>query len=376
MATEEPEEVEAEAPAPVLPGMLAEVAGEERSLQACIDDGPIEKPRLLQWNGWQAWRKREGRRPVYTWERTPEGIAAQKAFVQREVRLWKELMKHLYGDDWRDQLDARVGDEDPPGDALAVALGEAPGIVGGPPAPPPDDSGSLGALSAGSWAALGIEDLRALALADFDPAMEALPDYESRVYRSVALLEARGAPVAEDDLQGRILRARFIMETAGQEPQEAVRTLRSSLARVLEEDDGSLLHALRAEAIVSLLSERSGGAPGGILGRLLNPSSRSASMRDASQSDAPPPGLGRPAEARSGDTSGAFAVGSARIATDPGLANRLVGGGGGRPVDGGTPIVPAGADAVSQAILELLRERRGPAQNAGPAAGAEPRSTI
>ena len=151
MATEKPEGVEEEAPAPVMLGMPAEVAGEERSLKACIDDGLIEKPRLMQWNEWRAWRKCEGRRPVYTWGRTPEGVAAQKALVQREVRLRKELMQHFYGDDWRDQLDARVMDEDPPEDAHAVALGEAPGSVGAPPASLPDDTGSLGALSAGSW---------------------------------------------------------------------------------------------------------------------------------------------------------------------------------------------------------------------------------
>ena len=217
---------------------------------------------------------------------------------------------------------------------------------------------------------MSIEDLRALALADFGPALEAFPDYESRVYRSVALLEARGAPVAEDGLQGRILHARFTMDTAGQEPQEAVRTLRSSLARAPEEDDCSPLRTLRAEAIVSLLSGRSGGAPGGILGRLLNPSSRSASMWDASQSDAPPPGLGRPADGRSRDVSGAHAVGSARIATDPSPASNF------RSVYDGTPLAPAGADAISQAILELIRERRGQHQSAVPTPGSEPRSTI
>eukprot|EP00969_Alexandrium_andersonii_P160240 7079379-Alexandrium_andersonii.AAC.1 len=60
------------------------------------------------------------------------------------------------------------------------------------------------------------------------------------------------------------------METAGQSPQEAARTLRGLLARALEEDDGGGDQgaAARAQVLVEMLQETAPGPLGGVLGRI------------------------------------------------------------------------------------------------------------
>ena len=362
-----------------------EVEADPRGLLECIELGVVDDPPLCTWNRWQAWRATLGRRPVLSLAR---GSAERRAFVQQESRLWREVMASRHGADWRDQLAGEDDGESVTAEALPVPpaafaeeLDGGDGDDGDGRAEPLPlvvaraDEESSGVLSAASWAALSVDELRSRALNDFDPALETLPEYEGRVYRAVALLEARQLPIPESELQGRILRARFIMETAGQQPPEALRTLRGALARILEEDDGTPLHAARAEAVVSLLSERAGGAPGGVLGRLLlSGSSGAGSTREPPA----PPGLETPVLAtpeRPGlrtSRAGTTPPSGGSPGSPPGLPS---GARAGQSVTAAPPAAPLPSgrqDLVSEAILELLQERR----SRVPKESAEPRSTI
>ena len=46
-----------------LDDVLREVTGTELSLAACIADGSVPKPRILDWRDWLIWRKSAGMRP-------------------------------------------------------------------------------------------------------------------------------------------------------------------------------------------------------------------------------------------------------------------------------------------------------------------------
>ena len=82
--------------------MAQQVSGSEKTLLNAIRDGDIERPRLMQWNDWQIWRRDVGRRPTAARD-------GRSTTTTVESALWKSIMCELYGDDWLLRL-AQGGD--------------------------------------------------------------------------------------------------------------------------------------------------------------------------------------------------------------------------------------------------------------------------
>ena len=97
--------------------MSKEVAGEDEgvTLSECIADGRVPVPDKMSFPKWQAWRRREGRRP--TRRRDGRGLPTGE-----EVALWKAIMAEYYGeDDSEEEEDEEFSELEPvAGSALAV----------------------------------------------------------------------------------------------------------------------------------------------------------------------------------------------------------------------------------------------------------------
>ena len=83
-----------------------EVSGTNASLAACIADGSVPTPKLIDWQDWLKWRKGPGMRP-----RQDRGGPDSTALKQESV-LWRPTMQRLYGEDWRALLEEQQAAEE------------------------------------------------------------------------------------------------------------------------------------------------------------------------------------------------------------------------------------------------------------------------
>ena len=426
------EEAAAQGATLAAPELPPEVEG-GGTLADALRAGELEAPPLVTWNEWQQWRSRTGRVPG-----APRHRATLAAFQRREVGLWRETMAVAHGARWRESLedrelrDALDGAERDP--LAAAAAAGAPAVAGraagarplleqveaaaragralepagraatpprsaraaAEPASPevaralvltpasPERDEDASSLSAGSWSALSVEELRQKAYGNFDPSMESLVAYEGRVFRAVALLEKRGEAVVEESLQRSVIRARYAMEIAGQEPSEAARTLRACLASALEDGDGDDQEDARAEVLVEMLQACAPGPLGGILGRIFTPQSGPASGGTGRTPDRPPAPAAEPPPASA-------APGPAQASRGP-EARHVTGTAPGATAEATAAPLPTAEvpqrqepaptapvaqvpDVISQALVALLEERR-QSSTAGRGTDEEPRSTI
>ena len=119
-----------------------EVSKSDMKLMAAIEQKVVPKPPLMQWNKWQAWRRKVGMRPVTA---TDGGTT----LVRQEVALHRETMRALYGEDWEYDLAEQEGDDEDAADAAPVAKAKvkakaAPKAAVAPPVTP---RGSLASLT-------------------------------------------------------------------------------------------------------------------------------------------------------------------------------------------------------------------------------------
>ena len=91
------------------PGVAAPEAAEVVSVQVvgfagtileAIDAGTLPRPALMSYMAWRTWRAGEGLCP----RARRDGSSTTNS---QEATWWKEVMVHLYGADWRDQLAQR-----------------------------------------------------------------------------------------------------------------------------------------------------------------------------------------------------------------------------------------------------------------------------
>ena len=72
-----------------------EVSGSVKTLIEAIDDGEIAKPAdVMSLNEFIRWRSKEGRRP----HKATDGVSSTP---KQEALLWRDLMKHLFGEEWQ-----------------------------------------------------------------------------------------------------------------------------------------------------------------------------------------------------------------------------------------------------------------------------------
>ena len=221
---------------------------------------------------------------------------------------------------------------------------------------------------------MGAELLRRLQ-APFDPLVENVEGFEGRVQRAAAVLERRGLSFDEGPVRQNILKARYVAEVHGMAPDDAVRVLRRHLAGVLESEDvDSVQAAARADALVALIGERTGGAPGGLLARILgtDSSGQQSAATPLATPERPGPGRGDPAPPAEPPRAGG-------VELPPGLASEAPAAPSGRQLPP-PPAAEAGEGSVAQALLALVQaqkeERRAREVRAAAGAGGEQKSTI
>ncbi|CAL1158724.1 unnamed protein product [Cladocopium goreaui] len=174
------------------------------TLLDAIDAGRIPRPAEMTFPRWQAWRRGEGMRP--TRRRDGRGLTTAE-----EVELWREVMRHLYGDDRADAL----GEEDEEGEMEGSPEGvlAIPHAVSPSPSEPPE--GSPTPPVAGS-AAASVTGLRAQIRALYDPEKEDLGDYLLRMGRIVTALQVLDAGCAPNTLDLITRKAEILIELYGE----------------------------------------------------------------------------------------------------------------------------------------------------------------
>ncbi|CAE7940524.1 pol [Symbiodinium necroappetens] len=139
---------------------------------------------LMRFQGWLAWRGKEGSRPA---RRKGDTAGTSGKF---EAELWWSTMEKIYGEDWRAELDAKElaelaafsddGEEDEDEEELM------------PEAPMPGDV---------------VARLKARLETPFVPQLEDLESYSSRVQRIGEALSQLNAPVPEGEMEKMLFRA-------------------------------------------------------------------------------------------------------------------------------------------------------------------------
>ena len=330
---------------------VPEVMGFPGSLLEALDTGVLAEPGPLDWNAWTSWRSGVGKAPTFA------AMGGRQRWCQREAKLRREVLAHLYGAQF-EQLARELRRS---GGAAAGAATAAPAAAA-VAAPLDLGDGGSSATSRSSWSGLASATLLAKARVPFSPETETLQQYEGRLVRAVALLEARGEPVPEDELAMHAMRARLLMEIAGQPDAEAVRTLRGRLARLLEDDDQQEESSALAEVLVAMIGERTGGRGAGpLLQRLLFTPSSGASGVSA----------GRAEEA--GALAGIAEAGPAND-TQAGAAPRPTPQVQAAPADG-TALEAAAEPSLAQAVLQLAQAAAA-SRDRDPSREGEQRSTI
>ncbi|CAK9045581.1 Pro-Pol polyprotein [Durusdinium trenchii] len=190
--------------------MSKKVAGEaERvTFSECIADGRVPAPDKTTFPKWQAWRRKEGRRPVR--KRDGRGMRTDE-----EVALWKAIMVEYYGEE-----DSEEDDDEEDEESSAADVDEL------------------------------LKQLRQL----FRPDQEDMGVLLARVTRLVMALKTLGHDVKTEDLDRVTLKAEIIQEAYDRvgtwDARALVRTLRDQFAFValdpnLSDEDKTL----KAEAL-------------------------------------------------------------------------------------------------------------------------------
>ena len=232
--------------------MARQVSGSEKSLVQAIRDGDVERPALIDWNGFQVWRSQNGRRPLVA----TDGYTTT---TTQESALWKAVMADLYGENWtmilaqggvepretgtplpprEPRLEPAAGaDVVTPGPATRESPGSGdlpPGAVGsGPSSPVP----SFDSQRPGTPVGLTVKVLK-----PFVPQKESLLKYQERVRKQAAALESLGEPLTEGVLEVLLQRAQFqdeIFEQGRTDIRKQIRSLRRLYAVELVAYDGS-----------------------------------------------------------------------------------------------------------------------------------------
>ena len=239
---------------------VREVAQSEDTLIQSIDGGHIVAPRLMDYNDWVKWRSGDGRRPGLRKDGHPATTA------KYEVDLRKEVYEHIYGEDWRDQLEIAQAEASP---AYTGEEEEEPAQVGGAQAQLvprlTSPSGGIRSLLGGSVSEGGSSSVAATPRGlkrvldeEFQPQNESVVVWQSRVERAVDQLEKLGAAVSEDDIRKSTAKMKLAQEISGKDLKDQVRHLKQAMGSLLVEEDGMDEKAYNAKvnALTEMLRAR------------------------------------------------------------------------------------------------------------------------
>jgi len=226
----------------------------------------LEAP--LGWLEWLRWRSGPGRR-----DRSTRNIS------RLESQIWQQVMRELFGADWRLSLRALGPYNFSGGNAAAGVAAPAPSRPIGPTTMAalgdrhPDaasDGGRTEALSEGSWADLADHDLQDFLRAPLLP-QQSLQDFERKVLRAQATLLLRQQEVDAAVVEASLAGAR-ILDAARQDSRGAVLHLEERLSAELDgnNNDGVI------DILVNMLqaARLADGSPGLGLRELVAPLSR------------------------------------------------------------------------------------------------------
>ncbi|CAK9071601.1 unnamed protein product, partial [Durusdinium trenchii] len=241
--------------------MSKEVAGEEEgvTLSECIADGRVPVPDKMSFPKWQAWRRKEGRRPV----KRKDGRGMR---TDEEVALWKAIMMEYYGEEDSEEDD---DEEDEESSELEPVRGP---VVVGPERAAASKAAPLMLARTGAGGSSPRPSSAGTGAADVDELLKQLqqlfrPDQEdmgallARVTRLVMALKTLGHEVKTEDLDRVTLKAEVIQEAYDRvgtwDVRALVRTLRNQFAFValdsnLSDEDKTLKAEVLGQVILGL----------------------------------------------------------------------------------------------------------------------------
>ena len=191
-----------------------EVSNTDQSLAACIANGSVPRPPVMDWKDWLIWRKSAGKRPkVGLGDQTPTTL-------RQESLLYKATMQGLYGAGWRallEELQARQADEEEE-EAASVAAGGA--------------SVTEASVASGS-APVTPQRLRQTLLEEFDAAAGTSAEYQQRMEFVMEQLESLGEPVTPAERMKVALRREYGELIAGKSQVEQKKQLKLVFEEVL-----------------------------------------------------------------------------------------------------------------------------------------------
>ena len=265
--------------------MANEVSQSELTLLKAIEQGVVEKPKLMKWNAFQVWRKKS---------RPSVDVDKISTTTLQEAALWKLVMLELYGESWA--LDLAAAEEEipttqssepiqvPAADAGAEAAAEAAAPVtprksmqgpqpGSTPVAEPG-GGSPGGLSglrspgSGLGTPLGGVLVKKVTspgrgLKRYQPGAESLEDYIAKVTQQASVMEAIGSPLTGGELDALLCMAGYeqrLFDDAPNHQDEQVKILKRELASELFEVDGSTDQLVRLAVLAELLQIRGSDA--------------------------------------------------------------------------------------------------------------------
>ncbi len=85
---------------PEVPEVSTAAGATADSLAEAMMNGEVPTPELMEFQQWVTWRSGDGMRPF-----AARGDSVATTWSQ-ESKLWVATMKRLFGDDWKDQLQA------------------------------------------------------------------------------------------------------------------------------------------------------------------------------------------------------------------------------------------------------------------------------
>ena len=176
-----------------------EVAEYDGTFEEAVTGDVIPKPKLMIYNEWIAWRKVAGKRPT-------RALGCDRATTSaEESALWRSMMTVYHGEEWRLNLDAMVADhaEEDHQEAPSTA-GPSGSVLGAgvleeldASAPAGEDQGSDANSTAMSLSGTP-EGLQKLLDKHYEPEIESIDRFLTRLNRVAVALAAQDCPVDED----------------------------------------------------------------------------------------------------------------------------------------------------------------------------------
>ena len=234
------------------------------SLEDAIVSGDVPTPELMRFQGWLAWRGKEGSRPA----RRKGDTAGTTGKFEAELR--RSTMEKIYGEDWRAELDARElaelaasSDEGEEYEEEEELMPDASVPGAAPKAFPQAAAVQRSSSPAASRMSSSVGDegdvvarLKARLETPFVPQLEDFESYSSRVQRIGEALSQLNSPIPEGEMEKMLFRAEVTGELEG--ASDPLRHLKVRFGEELADGSDSIVSQRRLSVLIQMIQEKGG----------------------------------------------------------------------------------------------------------------------